>query len=141
MITFWSLLAVAAFLYAQDADLDKEILNQEVGELEKQANYERAVLAAKRAIEMAEANVGQSHPYVAISLSNLALLYKNHGEYAKATPLYKRSVAIWEIALGPEHPYVAHCLSNLSELYQAMGKDKEALEIDKKIERIKAIKP
>lgn len=140
VITSLLLLTAATFLHAQSAYLEREIRSQKIGEPDQQGNYERAVRAAKKAIEVAEANVGPDHPYVAISLNNLALLYRDQGDYAQAEPLYKRSLAIWQKALGPDHPYVANCLNNLSELYHAMGKDKEALEVDKKAERMRAIK-
>lgn len=125
--------------HVRSADLDMGMVNQKVKELGQQGNFERAVIAAQKAIEIAEANVGPGHPYVAISLNNLALLYSKEGEYAKAEPLYNRSLAIWEKALGPEHPYVVNCLNKLSRLYQAMGKNEKASEVDKEIERIRAM--
>ena len=125
----------------QSTDLDIDIVDQKVKELDLRSNFERAVRAAKQAIEVAEANVGPDHPYVAISLNNLALLYSKEGEYAKAEPLYKRSAAIWEKALGPDHPFVANCLSKLSGVYHAMGKEEKASEVDQEIERIKALTP
>lgn len=140
VITSLLLLTVVTFLHAQDTDLEREKPTQKAEEKDQQGNYERAVIAAQKAIELAEANVGPDHPYVAISLNNLAELYSNQGNYDKAEPLYKRSLAIWGKALGPDHPYVANCLNKLSELYRATGKDKEALEVDKKVERIRAIK-
>jgi TPR repeat protein len=41
---------------------------------------------------------------VAISLNNLAALYRAQGQYAQAEPLFKRSLAILAKALGPDHP-------------------------------------
>jgi tetratricopeptide (TPR) repeat protein len=123
--------------HAQGTDLDQNLDKQKGGEQDQQGNHEQAVLAAQKAIEVAIATVGPDHPYVAISLNNLALLYSKQGDYLKAEPLYKRSLAIWEKLLGPDHPYVANLLNILSELYHAMGKEKEALEADQRIERIR----
>lgn len=123
----------------RSADLDMGTVNQKVKGLDQQNDFERAVKAAKQAIEVAETKVGPDHPYVAISLNNLAMLYSKEGEYEEAEPLYNRSLAIWEKALGPDHPYVANCLSKLSRLYHAMGKAEKASEVDKEIESIRAI--
>lgn len=139
------MLITALFSPVQSADLEAGdleagMVNQKVEELDQQGDFDRAVKAAQKAIEVAEANVGPNHPYIAISLNNLALLYSNEGDYAKAEPLYNRSLAIWEKTLGPDHPYVVNCLNKLSNLYHAMGKDKKASEVDKEIARIRAIK-
>lgn len=133
-------LFAATYLSAQSVDPKRDIRDQKAGELDQRGNFERAAATAQKAIEVAEASVGPDHPYVAINLNNLAVLYREKGDYARAVPLYKRSLAIWEKALGPDHPYVADCLNNLSELYRAMGKDAEALEIDNRLERIREVK-
>ena len=65
--------------------------------------------------------MGPNHPDVAKSLSNLAQLYRNLGDYAQAEPLYKRSLATLEKALGPDHPDVAISLNNLAQLYRNLG--------------------
>jgi tetratricopeptide (TPR) repeat protein len=70
----------------------------------------------------------------------LAGLYYTQGDYAKAEPLYRRSLAIREKALGLDHPDVGNSLNNLAELYRAMNRVKEALELEKRTERIRAIK-
>ena len=139
-ITTLLLLIAATVIHAQNDNRERDTFSQEAAEPDQQGTYEKAVTTAQNAIEMAEANLGPDHPYVAITLKNLADLYSKHGDYAKAEPLYKRSLIIWEKALGPNHPYVANCLHNLSQLYHAMGKDKEASEVDEKAARISVLK-
>jgi tetratricopeptide (TPR) repeat protein len=65
---------------------------------------------------------GPDHPDVALSLANLAELYRVQGRYANAEPLFKRSLAINEKAFGPDHPNVALLLNNLASLYVAQGR-------------------
>ena len=101
---------------AQGAGIEWEILNQEVKELYRTGQYDRAVTVAETALKVAEQDVGPDHPDVATSLNNLAALYRTQGDYAKAEPLYKRSLAIREKALGPDHPDVANSLNNLALL-------------------------
>ena len=74
------------------------------------------------------------------SLSNLALLYRDQGEYARARPLIERSLAIAERTLGVDHSHVATILNNLALLYrdqrqhaQAEPLFKRSLAIDEKV--------
>ena len=92
-------------------------VNDEVMSLYRQGSYDRAIVVAKKALQVAEQTFGPIHPSVATSLNNLALLYDTQGQYALAEPLYKRSLAIREKALGPDHPDVAQSLNNLAALY------------------------
>jgi tetratricopeptide (TPR) repeat protein len=68
-----------------------------------------------------EEALGPEHPDVAISLDNLAELYRTQYQYAKAEPLHQRALAIREKAVGPGHPHVAFSLDNLAGLYRAQG--------------------
>jgi len=117
-----------------------EMLNNEVMSLYQKGQYDRAVVVAKKALDLAEKARGPNHPDVATSLNNLAGLYDAQGQYAQAEPLYKRSLAIREKALGPDHPDVAQSLENLAKLYRATDRAKEAEVLDKRAEAIRAIK-
>ena len=108
-------------VFAQGTDIEWDVLNQEVMELYRTGKYDRAVVVAKRALEVAEKNAGPNHPSVGTSLNNLALLYDTQGQYAQAEPLYKRALAITGKALGPDHPLVGMSLNNLALLYKAQG--------------------
>lgn len=134
------LLSSTPDVFAKGAGTEWEILNQEVMELTRTGRYDRAVVVAKKALEVAEKNVGPNHPHVTTSLNNLAELYRAQGQYAAAEPLYKRALAINEKALGSKHPDVATSLNNLAALYRATKRDAQALELEKRAERIQAIK-
>ena len=103
---------------AEGAGVELDILNQEVTDLYRAGKYDRGVVVAQKALQVAEQTVGPDHPDVATSLHNLAGLYLAQGDYAKAEPLHKRSLAIKEKALGPDHPDVAMGLNNLAWLYK-----------------------
>ncbi len=115
------------------------ILNQEAVDLYDKGQYGRAVIVAKKALEIAEKNVDPNHPTVATVLNNLAFLYRTQGQYTLAEPLYKRALAIREQALGPDHPDVANTLNNLAFLYRAMKRDREAAILEQRAARIEAI--
>ena len=68
-----------------------------------------------------------SHPRVASTLNNLAIVYKNQGRYGDAIPLYQRALAINEKALGTSHPQVAGVLGNLASAYKRQGRYGDAI--------------
>jgi len=130
---------LSSFAHAQGAGIEWDILNQEVMELYRAGKYDRAIVVAQKALQVAEQNAGPDHPDVATSLNNLASLYQDQGDYASAEPLYKRSLAILEKALGPDHPYVAGSLENLALLYRATKRSSEADVLEQRAARIRAI--
>ena len=82
-----------------------------------------AVIAARKALEVAEKNVGPDHPDVAMSLNRLGLVYHDQGQNALAEPLLKRALAIYEKAHGPDHPEGAMSLNDLGLVYHDQGQD------------------
>ncbi|MBD2206765.1 tetratricopeptide repeat protein [Calothrix sp. FACHB-1219] len=106
----------------QSAELaEAKRLNQQVVQLYQQGKYSEAIPLAEKALAIVEKVLGQEHALVAISLNNLAELYRVQGNYAKAEPLFLRSLAILEKVLGQKHPDVATSLNNLAELYRVQG--------------------
>jgi tetratricopeptide (TPR) repeat protein len=97
------------------------LCNQAGFYLYERGRYAEAKPLYERALAIRERALGAHHPHVALSLNNLAGLYRALGQYAKAEPLYERALAIREKALGPEHPDVAQSLNNLATLYYAQG--------------------
>jgi len=91
--------------------------------------YAKAEPLYQRSLSIQEAMLGKDHPDVALTLNNLALLYKSMGQYAKAERLYQRSLAIREAMLGKDHPDVANSLNNLAGLYEASDRTREAADL------------
>ena len=120
--------------------IEWKTLNDEVESLYRKGQYDRAVVVAMKALDVAEKSVGPNHPAVATSLNNLALLYLAQGQYAQVEPLYKRSLAMAEKTLGPEHPDVATSLNNLAALYRATDRSDAAEELEKRAARIRDLK-
>ncbi len=135
---FLLLLLATPPVFAQGAGIEWDILTQEVMKFYRTGNYDRAVVVAKKALEVAEKNVGPNHPAVATSLNNLALLYYTQGHYVQAEPLYQRALAIYEKALGPDHPNVATSLENYADLLQKTGRTAEADELEERARAIRA---
>ena len=68
--------------------------------------------------------LGSDHPDLALTLNNLAVLYKESGRPAAAEPLYRRAVEIFRRTLGPGHPNTVTCRANhirlLREIEQSL---------------------
>ena len=84
--------------------------------LQDQHQFDAARPLFERALSITEAAYGQSHAAVAVSVGNLAMLYKEQKQYEQARPLFERALAIHQQQLGNEHPAVALSMINLGEL-------------------------
>jgi tetratricopeptide (TPR) repeat protein len=94
--------------------------------------YAAALPLNERALAIREEARGPSHPDVALSLNNLALIYHNQGNYAEALRLHERALAIYEQTLGPNHTDVALSLGNMAEVYTRQGNYEEASRLHRK---------
>jgi tetratricopeptide (TPR) repeat protein len=74
--------------------------------------------------------LGPEHPDIAVSLNNLAELYRAQGRYADAESHFQRALAIMEKALGPQHPHVAKTRENYTALLRATNRDAEAAQLE-----------
>ena len=115
--------ACASLIEEWDFGLEEaaELLNASPGYLAERGLFAEAESLHKRSLAIREKALGRDHPDVALSLNNLAELYRNQGKYAEAEPLYGRSLAIREKALVPDHYDVAESLNNLALLYRYQG--------------------
>ena len=90
------------------------------------AQFAEAQRCCIEATEIWREALGKGHPTYAISLSNLATLYSDAGEFDKAESLYLKALEIEKQAHGEEHPGYAGSLNNLATLYQEAGQYGEA---------------
>jgi tetratricopeptide (TPR) repeat protein len=102
------------------------LLNQAAFYSYERGQYAEAESLFKQSLSISAKVSGQDHVDVALSLNNLAELYRVQGKYAEAEILYKQSLAIDEKALGPDHLTVSIDLNNLAGLYQDQGNYTEA---------------
>jgi tetratricopeptide (TPR) repeat protein len=103
-----------------------DALNKQAEALYDQGNYAAATEIAKRAVAIAEKNLGPEHPAFATTLNNLAFLYRKQGRSSEAEPLYRRALEIRLKTLSPEHPDIVNSLNNLSYLYRDQGEYRKA---------------
>jgi len=98
-----------------------KLLTNQVIRLYQAGKYAEALPIAQRSLALREKTLGREHPEVAVSLNNLAELYRALDEYPAAEPLYQRALSIWEKSLGPQDGTLAQGLTNLAGLYTSMG--------------------
>jgi hypothetical protein len=87
-------LALSSCAAAPQPDEDWNKLNDEVHALYEQGQYARAIVVAKKALEVAEKTHGPNHPNVASTLENLATVYRATDRAKEAEPLEKRAAEI-----------------------------------------------
>ena len=96
-----------------------------VGEAERATSagdHAAAERALRRVLRLQEAGLGLSHPDVANTLNELAVVCDRLGRPDEAEFLYRRALGIARRTLEPDHPYIVTSLEHLSNLYRAQGK-------------------
>ncbi len=84
-------------------------------------HYEVAVEAHQRALTLRRELLGDRHPLVARSHSNLGTAFKMLGRLDDARAQYEQALSIEELALDASHPQVADTLNNLGNVLKAQG--------------------
>ena len=88
--------------------------------------YSEAQVQLERALDLRRRVLGENHPDMLMSITDLFGLYWAEGKYAQAEPFMTRSLAIEQRILGPKHPDTAFTLNSLAALKQAEGKFPQA---------------
>ncbi|CAF1192313.1 unnamed protein product [Didymodactylos carnosus] len=66
-------------------------------------------------------------PYIATIHNNIAVVYKNMGDYSKALTYYEQTLELELKTLGPNHPSMATTYNNIGGIYNDMGDYSKAL--------------
>ncbi|BCT68591.1 tetratricopeptide repeat protein [Nitrosospira sp. NRS527] len=106
----------------QAQSLEWQNLTARAEALYQKGQYDQGVLLAKEALDVAEKERVPLIAAIAVSLTNLAMMYEAQGRYVQAEPLYERSLTIMEKDLGPDDPVVAASLLRLAALYRTQAR-------------------
>jgi CHAT domain-containing protein len=108
-----------------------EELNAKGNRLYGEGKYIEATEACRRALDIRrrlypKERFPDGHPNLAMSINNLAVLYRSAGEYARAEPLYVEALAMYRTLFPKErfpngHTHLAASLNNLANLYRLAG--------------------
>ena len=133
-----TVILAASFIPAANAQQELyEKLNKKLVTLYKGGRNLEAIEVAKEALQVAEKTFGENHPYVSVSLNNLALLYISERQYEKAEGLYERSLKIAEEHLGKDNPQLVSILENMVKCNERMGEIKKAEMLEARLDSIK----
>jgi tetratricopeptide (TPR) repeat protein len=92
-----------------------------------QGLYQQAQPWLQQSLEITKQQLGAEHPNTAITLNNLALLYRVMGRYTEAEPLYLEALRILLTALGQDHPNAESVTRNFALfLRQVMAENRTA---------------
>ncbi|MBX7080211.1 MAG: serine/threonine-protein kinase [Nannocystaceae bacterium] len=80
-----------------------------------------SIALGERALAMYQRLLGDEHPDVAYTLTNLANAHHAAGDYAGARALNLHALALLEATLGPDHPEVARACENLASALYDLG--------------------
>ena len=97
------------------------ILNSQVLELNKEGKYDAAIKVAEDGVRVAKRTFGEKDPRYAGAITNLAALYKTHGNFEEAEKFYLEAKSIFEAKMGKNNPTMASVLNNLADLYSTQG--------------------
>lgn len=136
-ISLMVILATSFTLVANAQPEKYNKLNKKLEMLYKNGRTDEAIEVAKEAIQVAEKTYGEKHPYVSVSLNNLALLYISDGKYEKAEALYERALKIAEEHLGKDNPQLAGILQNMVRCNEKLGKVDKVEMLEARLDRIK----
>ena len=100
---------------------DPALMNEAALAFFNAGKYREAEPLYERALAIWEKALGPDHTDVALSLKNLARLYRAQHKYEKAGTFCTRSLAVMEKAFGPDHVEVAAILNELAELNEYQG--------------------
>jgi tetratricopeptide (TPR) repeat protein len=92
-------------------------------------DFEQALVHDYRALSIREAELGPTHPDVALSLDNIASTMQSTGDFAGALEHYARAREIRLAALGPDSIDVAYALNGMGGVYMQQGDLDRALAI------------
>ncbi len=105
--------------------------------------YQKAGPLYKESMTVLSKTLGQDHPEMATSWSQLGELQETLGEYDKAVSLYKKSLQILEEKRGQDHPVLAGILDKLAALCMELEMEKQAVPLYQRLVQIreKALRP
>jgi tetratricopeptide (TPR) repeat protein/CHAT domain-containing protein len=125
-VAFLALTTFGALATASAQPADIKAIDKAFQDHYARGKYPTAQIDAQELERLVKARFGADHPYYAVALNKLAIVFQAQGKYTEAEGLFKRALAIREKALGTTHPDVGQTLNNLALIYRAQGKYSEA---------------
>jgi tetratricopeptide (TPR) repeat protein len=108
-VAFVAILALTTFgalatASAQPADI--KAIDKAFQDHYARGNYPAAQIDAQKLEQLAKARFGADHPYYAVALNKLGIVFRAQGKYGEAEGLFKRALVIRENRC---RPYPSNC--------------------------------
>ena len=99
----------------------------DLGLVYTQLDVDKAFAYYEKALAIYEKLHGEDHPKLAITNTNLGVLYRSEKLYGDAVNYFEAALKIWEKIFRQPHPNKALVLMNLGQTYSSIGDTKAAL--------------
>jgi CHAT domain-containing protein/Tfp pilus assembly protein PilF len=99
----------------------------DLGLVYSQLNVDKAIDYYEKAIAIYEKLHGKEHPKMAITNTNLGVVYRTLELYGDAINYFEMALTVWEKIYSQPHPSKAFVLSNLGQTYAKMRDQKAAM--------------
>jgi tetratricopeptide (TPR) repeat protein len=86
-----------------------------------------AIRQLTRALELRSAELGADHPDTLLTQNNLALAYRDDGQWDRAIPLFERTLRVETARLGADHPSTLLTQNDLALTYRDSGQVDRAI--------------
>ncbi len=124
----WGWLAAAELRRVGTPAVREAALSANMGTVyEVRGEYDAALAAHRRALELRESALGSEHPSVAQALDALGGVYRLRGELDESIAAYRRAVELREAIFGPAHPAVGRSLGGLAATHYERGEYADAI--------------
>jgi hypothetical protein len=116
-LSFWIISLSASFAKGENL----KALNARIYDLNQEGKLQEALPLAEMAVEIAKQNYGSQSFDTALTLNNLATLYRDLGQYATAEPLFQESIEMFRKLGSRSRLTATYALDNLAQLYLYTG--------------------
>ena len=90
--------------------------------------FSEALKYFRKALELRKNIYGESHPFTAATLNNIASVYKSIGDFQSAINIYHNVISSFDFTIGKDHSDYATSLNNLAVIYHQFIKDYDRAE-------------
>jgi tetratricopeptide (TPR) repeat protein len=125
-VAFLVLTTVGGLATASAQPADIKAIDKAFQDHYARGNYPAAQIEARELERLAKTRFGADHPYYAVALNKLGIVFHAQGKYTDAEGLFERALTIREKALGANHRDVGRTLNNLANVYRDQGNYGEA---------------
>jgi len=105
--------------------------------LRRRGRHQEALQSFEKGLNLNIAVHGKSHPSVATSYNEMAVVYHRNCQYDQALEYYEMTLEIQLTSLGKAHPHVASTYNNIAVVHGRQSNHDKALEYYAKAQEIK----